>query len=79
TFFAGVGVKGELGVVGVGAKAGFTVTMDDNYQVQDVGAKMDLNVNAGIGPAKIGITGTGTYTVMEGAGSKVSVQGGNSK
>ncbi len=79
TFFGGVGVKGELGVVGVGAKAGFTVTMDDNYQVRDVGAKMDLNINAGIGPAKIGITGTGTYTVMEGAGSKVSVQGGNTK
>ncbi len=79
TFFGGVGVKGELGVVGIGAKAGFTVTMDDNYQVQDVGAKVDLNVNAGIGPAKIGITGTGSYTVMEGAGTKVSVQGGNTK
>jgi hypothetical protein len=76
TLFLGVGLKGSLGVVGVGAKAGATITIDDNNEVQDVGGKMDVSVSAGVGFSKIGTTSSASCTVMGGLKTKTGLDGG---
>ena len=79
TVFLGVGIKGGLGLVDVGAKAGAVVTVSDNGEVADVGGKMDLNVSVGVGAAKVGASASGEVTVMEGFRTKGDVFGGLSK
>lgn len=74
-----MGIKGELGVVGAGAKAGAVVTVSDQGEVQDVGGKVDLTVSVGVGAAKFGATSSGSITVMKGLDSNVSFSGGLSK
>jgi|GEM_PF-684269 len=77
--FIGVGVKGELGVIGAEAKAGAVVTVNDNGEVDDVGGKMDVSITGGIGAAKVGVSSSGSLTVMKGFDSKVDFVGGFSK
>jgi tetratricopeptide (TPR) repeat protein len=79
TLFVGVGVKGELGVISAGAKAGAVVVVNDNGEVDDVGGKMDVSVSGGIGAAKVGVSSSGSLTVMKGFDSKVDFVGGLGK
>jgi len=79
TFFIGVGAKAELGIMGASAKAGATVTISDKGEVEDVGVKMDVSVNAGVGMARVGATSGGSYTVMKGASSKLNFSSGLGK
>jgi hypothetical protein len=79
TIFVGVGVKGGLGVVDVGAKAGAVVTVSDQGEVQDVGGKIDLTATVGVGAAKVGATSSGSVSVMKGFDSKVDFVGGFNK
>lgn len=79
TIFVGVGVKGGLGVVDVGAKAGAVVTVSDQGEVQDVGGKIDLTASVGVGAAKVGATSSGSVSVMKGFDSKVDFVGGFNK
>lgn len=72
TGFLGVGIKGSAGVIGASAKAGFEVTVNDNNEVEDVGAKMDVSISTGWGPAKVNATSSAGYTVMTGLNSKPS-------
>jgi hypothetical protein len=76
TGFLGVGVKGSAGFIGAGAKAGFEVTVSDNNEVEDVGAKFDASVSLGSGVTKAGTSATGSYTVMTGLRSKVAFSAG---
>ena len=75
----GLGVKGELGVISAGAKAGAVVVVNDNGEVDDVGGKMDVSVSGGIGAAKVGVSSSGSLTVMKGFDSKVDFVGGLGK
>lgn len=79
TIFVGVGIKGGLGVVDVGAKAGAVVTVSDQGDVQDVGGKIDLTATVGVGAAKVGATSSGSVSVMKGFDSKVDFVGGFNK
>lgn len=74
--FLGVGVKGGAGFMGAGAKAGFEVTVNDNNEVEDVGAKVDISASVGVGYAKAGASATGSYTVMTGFKGKANFSGG---
>jgi len=75
TVFIGVGLKMSLGVVSAGAKAGVAITADQNWEVEDVGGKMDLSVSAGVGAASVGASSSGSYTVMTGMKAKVGIVG----
>lgn len=77
--FIGVGVKGELGVISAGAKAGAIVTVNDNGEVDDVGGKMDVSITGGIGAAKVGVSSSGSLTVMKGFVPDVNFVGGLGK
>jgi hypothetical protein len=79
TLFVGVGIKGELGVVGAGAKAGVVITVDGNGEVADVGGKIDLSVSVGVGAARIGGSSSASLTVMNGFTSKAGFAGGFGK
>lgn len=70
--FLGLGVKGSGGIIDASAKAGIEVTVNDNMEVEDVGAKMTVSVTTPWGPAKVGVSSTGSYTVMTGAKGKPS-------
>ncbi len=77
--FLGVGMKGELGVVSAGAKAGFVVTVTDKGEIDDVGGKMDVSITGGVGAARVGVSSSGSLTVMKGFDSKVDFVGGLGK
>lgn len=72
TGFLGVGVKGEAGVAGASVRAGVEVTVNDDLTVEDVGARVDISVKAGAGPAQSGISSSGTCTVMTGCKTSAS-------
>jgi len=72
TGFLGVGVKGEAGVAGASVRAGVEVTVTDDLTVEDVGARVDISVKAGAGPAQSGISSSGTCTVMTGCKTSAS-------
>jgi len=76
TGFLGVGVKGGAGFIGAGFRAGLEVTVTDNNEVEDVGAKFDASVSLGSGVTKAGASATGSYTVMTGLKSKVGFSAG---
>jgi tetratricopeptide (TPR) repeat protein len=73
TGFLGLGVKGDAGVLSASARAGFEVTVNDNMEVEDVGAKMNISVSTGWGPAKVSATSSVGYSVMTGLNSKPSM------
>ena len=73
TGFLGLGVKGDAGVLSASARAGLEVTVNDNMEVEDVGAKMNVSVSSGWGPAKVSATSSVGYTVMTGLNSKPSM------
>lgn len=77
--FLGVGMKGELGVVSAGAKAGFVVTVTDKGEIDDVGGKIDISITGGIGAARVGVSSSGSLTVMKGFDSTVGFVGGLGK
>jgi hypothetical protein len=79
TIFLGVGMKGELGVVSAGAKVGAVITVTDKGEIDDVGGKMDVSITGGVGAAKVGVSSSGSLTVMKGFDSKVDFVGGLSK
>lgn len=72
TGFLGVGAKSDAGIVGASARAGVEVTVNDDLSVEDVGARFDISVKAGTGPAQSGISSSGTCTVMTGCKTSVS-------
>jgi len=69
TGFVGVGAKTGAGFIGAGFKAGLEVTVTDNNEVKDVGAKFDASASFGPGVTKAGVSTSGSYSLMTGLSS----------
>jgi len=69
TGFVGVGAKTGAGFIGAGFKAGFEVTVTDNNEVKDAGAKFDASASFGPGVTKGGVSTSGSYSLMTGLSS----------
>ncbi len=70
--FFGLGTKGDAGVLSGSVKAGIEITVNDNMEIEDVGAKASMTVSTGWGPAKVGVTSTMGMSVMTGVNGKPS-------
>jgi len=76
TVSIGLGVKGALGVVSTGAKAGFTVTAYDRGEIDDVGTKADISISMGLGAGSVGVASTASVSLMSPLKTNVGLTGG---
>lgn len=70
--FFGLGTKGDAGVLSGSVKAGIEITVNDNMEIEDVGAKASMSLSTGWGPAKVGATSNVSVSVMTGLSGKPS-------
>lgn len=70
--FFGLGTKGDAGVLSGSVKAGIEITVNDNMEIEDVGAKASMSLSTGWGPAKVGATSNVSVSIMTGLSGKPS-------
>lgn len=76
TVFLGLGIKGDVKVLSVSAKAGIVMTFTDNGDLDDIGGKADVSVSKAFGPISKSVSSSNSMTVMQGPKTKVSFSTG---